>query len=44
LLAQFYQEKNPAKVSEVDKLLEKYKGNEDGMFRALAKKVSKVVQ
>jgi len=38
LLLQFYQEKNPSKVTEVDKLLTKYRGNEDQMFRNLAKK------
>jgi hypothetical protein len=40
LLLQFYQEKNPSKVSEVDKVLEKYRGNEETLFRNLAKKVS----
>jgi Ca2+-binding EF-hand superfamily protein len=38
LLLQFYQEKNPSKVAEVDKLLTKYRGNEEQMFRNLAKK------
>ena len=38
LLLQFYQEKNPSKVTEVDKLLAKYHGNEEHMFRNLAKK------
>lgn len=38
LLTQFYQEKNPTKVAEVEKLLEKYKGNEESLFRNLAKK------
>lgn len=38
LLLQFYQEKNPSKVAEVDKLLTKYHGNEEQMFRNLAKK------
>ena len=38
LLVQFYQQKNPTKISEVDKLLEKYRGNEELMFRNLAKK------
>jgi len=38
LLLQFYQEKNPSKVGEVDKLLMKYRGNEEQMFRNLAKK------
>jgi len=38
LLHQFYQEKNPSKVAEVDKLLAKYSGKEEQMFRNLAKK------
>lgn len=38
MLAQFYQRYNPTKVSEVDRLLAKYKGNEELMFRNLAKK------
>lgn len=38
LLLQFYKEKNPSKVSDVDKLLAKYSGREDHMFRNLAKK------
>ena len=38
LLLQFYKEKNPNKVSDVDKLLAKYSGKEDQMFRNLAKK------
>jgi hypothetical protein len=38
LLVQFYQQKNPTKVAEVDKLLNKYLGNEELMFRNLAKK------
>jgi len=38
LLYQFYQEKNPSKVTEVDKLLSKYNGKEEQMFRNLAKK------
>jgi hypothetical protein len=40
ILLSFYQQHNPQKVSEVDKLLEKYKGNEEQMFRNLAKKYS----
>ncbi|OEU06729.1 hypothetical protein FRACYDRAFT_253722, partial [Fragilariopsis cylindrus CCMP1102] len=36
--ANFYQEKNPSKVAEVDKLLTKYHGNEEQMFRNVAKK------
>jgi hypothetical protein len=38
LLTEFYMEKNPAKVAEVDKLLSKYQGDEERMFRNLAKK------
>jgi len=38
LLYQFYQEKNPSKLSEVDKVLAKYSGQEEQMFRNLAKK------
>lgn len=38
LLHQFYQEKNPSKVAEVDKVLAKYSGKEEQMFRNLAKK------
>jgi hypothetical protein len=38
LLMSFYQQKNPSKVAEVDKLLAKYRGNEEQMFRNLAKK------
>jgi hypothetical protein len=38
LLVQFYQQKNPTKVAEVDKFLNKYLGNEELMFRNLAKK------
>jgi len=38
LLHQFYQEKNPSKLAEVDKLLAKYSGKEEQMFRNLAKK------
>merc|ERR1712238_529739 len=38
ILTAFYQEYNPTKVSEVDKLLNKYNGNEEQMFRNLAKK------
>lgn len=40
LLVAFYQQHNAAKIAEVDKLLEKYKGNEEQMFRNLAKKYS----
>jgi len=38
MLSAFYQQYNPAKVAEVDKLLAKYRGNEEQMFRNLAKK------
>jgi hypothetical protein len=38
MLVSFYQQKNPSKVAEVDKLLGKYRGNEEQMFRNLAKK------
>ena len=38
LLLQFYQEKNPSKVTEIDKVLAKYSGKEEQMFRNLAKK------
>lgn len=38
LLLAFYQQNNPTKVSEVDKLLGKYAGKEEQMFRNLAKK------
>jgi len=38
LLTKFYQKHNPAKVSEVSKTLEKYKGKEAEMFSKLARK------
>lgn len=38
LLHSFYQQYNPQKLAEVDKLLGKYQGNEEQMFRNLAKK------
>ena len=38
MLSSFYREKNPGKLAEVDKLLAKYNGNEEQMFRNLAKK------
>lgn len=38
MLVSFYQQKNPSKVAEVDKFLQKYRGNEEQMFRNLAKK------
>ncbi len=38
LLIEFYRNHNPAKVEEADRLLEKYHGNEEALFRNLAKK------
>lgn len=38
LLTEFYREKNPEKVNQVDRLLEKYRGNEEALFRNLAQK------
>jgi len=38
MLLQFYQQYNPSKLGEVDKVLTKYKGNEEQLFRNLAKK------
>jgi hypothetical protein len=38
VLVQFYTKHNPARVNEVDKTLEKYKGREVEMFAKLAKK------
>ena len=38
LLIEFYHNHNPAKVDEADRLLEKYRGNEEALFRNLAKK------
>ncbi len=38
MLVGFYQNYNPSKIAEVDKLLEKYRGSEEQMFRNLAKK------
>lgn len=38
VLVAFYQKYNPNRLGEVDKVLVKYKGNEDVMFRNLAKK------
>jgi len=38
ILAQFYQQYNPTKLAEVDKLLAKYAGREEQMFRNLANK------
>ena len=38
ILTSFYQQHNPSKVDEIDKLLQKYVGNEEQLFRNLAKK------
>lgn len=38
VLVAFYQKFNPSKLGEVDKVLVKYKGNEEHLFRNLAKK------
>lgn len=38
LLLQFYQQHNPSKIGEVDRLLVKYQGNEEQLFRNLAKR------
>jgi len=38
ILISFYQTHNPTKISEVDKLLAKYAGKEEQLFRNLAKK------
>lgn len=38
LLTAFYQQYNASKISDVDKLLAKYQGKEEHMFRQLAKK------
>lgn len=38
ILLQFYQQHNPNKVGEVDRLLAKYQGNEEQLFRNLAKR------
>jgi hypothetical protein len=38
LLTTFYEQRNPDKLGEVDKVLQKYRGNEEQMFRNLAKK------
>jgi len=38
ILVTFYQQRNPAKVSEVDKLLQKYAGQEEKLLRNLAAK------
>jgi hypothetical protein len=38
MLTAIYQKYNPAKVAEVNRLLEKYKGSEEQLFRDIAKK------
>ncbi|KAL7580077.1 hypothetical protein ACA910_005062 [Epithemia clementina (nom. ined.)] len=38
ILASFYEQRNPSKLGEVDKVLAKYQGNEEQLFRNLAKK------
>ena len=38
ILTAFYQQRNPAKISEIDKLLAKYKGDEEKLLRNLAAK------
>jgi hypothetical protein len=38
ILIQFYQQHNPSKIGEVDKLLSKYAGNEETLLRNLARK------
>lgn len=38
MLTVFYQERDPSKLANVDKLLTKYHGKEEQMFQALAKK------
>jgi hypothetical protein len=38
LLTSFYQQKNPSKLAEIDKVLAKYQGNEELLFRNLCKK------
>jgi hypothetical protein len=38
ILTSFYQQHNPSKIDEIDKLLQKYAGNEEQLFRNLAKK------
>lgn len=38
ILITFYQQRNPSKISEVDKVLAKYAGNEEHLLRNLAKK------
>lgn len=38
ILRSFYEQRNPSKLNELDKVLAKYQGNEDQLFRNLAKK------
>ncbi len=38
ILTAFYQQRNPSKLSEIDKLLAKYAGKEESLLRNLAKK------
>ena len=38
VLLAFYRDKNPQKIAEVDKVLNKYQGNMEGLFRNLAKR------
>ncbi|GKY99450.1 hypothetical protein MPSEU_000899500 [Mayamaea pseudoterrestris] len=38
MLIEFYQQQNPSKLADVDKLLTKYQGQHESMFRNLAKK------
>lgn len=40
VLIQFYSQKKPEKVSKVDELLQKYKGNEETLIRKVARTVS----
>jgi len=37
-LQAFYREKNPQRISDIDKLLTKYQGNDEALFGNLAKK------
>jgi len=38
LIVEFYTEHNPAKLSDIDRLLEKYRGREEGMYHAICEK------
>merc|ERR1712129_658148 len=38
ILVEFYKQRNPSKINEIPKLLAKYAGNEEQLFRNLAKK------